>query len=629
MFTRIEIGRIAGIPIYLDMMFVLVLIVFTYPYFTAGNTQLMSAGFIIIVGLLLSILLHELGHAFAGRLFNARVSHIELTGLGGVAHFERSLPRSAFARSVIYLAGPAVNWLLWQGLGRLAGEAAAAAIRWWRCRWRCWPSAILSAECFNLLPAYPLDGGHTLDAWLGRAARGPVGNAHRRRPRPGRGRRPGLSRAAERHLHLLVALFLAQANWQALQSVGRWQSVNGLRCPPAATSPRPTSFALAAKNALIAACGSPVCVGVRQGVDAGVDALLHRDALPAVHQGLLRAHGLRAWRGRSRRASVDGGVELLCRHQLLRRSPWRGLGGGEHAPVSSISRVLPQPIRPGSSAASMTEGMPMCTSGMPNARVVGGHPHVAARRHLEPAAEAEAVDAPDDGHRTVADRLAGLMQPRDEQARAVGASAAELVQVGAADKGALARAGQHDRAQRRVGAKASKACLSSRISGVDRQLSRRWLSTATRPIGRPRRSSIFTCTVASGIASPLVKRAPVWQIRHAAPEPRHARARSSPRPQRGRMMGNRGGAFHAADRTLGTRRWATRQWIAACWSSRAGIARSCRPTGIPSCSSWTRRRRWLPATSLLRVPLERRGPLRRALGGNAWQRRARASPGDG
>ena len=50
MFTRIEIARIAGIPIYLDMMFVLVLIIFSYPYFTTGNTQLMSAGFIIVVG---------------------------------------------------------------------------------------------------------------------------------------------------------------------------------------------------------------------------------------------------------------------------------------------------------------------------------------------------------------------------------------------------------------------------------------------------------------------------------------------------------------------------------------------------------------------------------------------------
>ena len=72
MFPRLELGRIAGIEINLDMMFVLVLLLFTYPYFTGGNTQMMSAGFIIIVGLLLSILLHELGHAFAGRLFKAR-----------------------------------------------------------------------------------------------------------------------------------------------------------------------------------------------------------------------------------------------------------------------------------------------------------------------------------------------------------------------------------------------------------------------------------------------------------------------------------------------------------------------------------------------------------------------------
>ena len=139
MFARIEIGRIAGIPIYLDMMFVLVLLIFTYPYFTGGNTQLMSAGFIIVVGLLLSILLHELGHAFAGRLFNAHVSHIDLTGIGGVAHFERSLPASAFARSVIYLAGPAVNLALWLGPGRAGRRGGRAATRWSPCRSPCWP----------------------------------------------------------------------------------------------------------------------------------------------------------------------------------------------------------------------------------------------------------------------------------------------------------------------------------------------------------------------------------------------------------------------------------------------------------------------------------------------------------
>lgn len=223
MFTRMEIGRIAGITIYLDMMFVLVLLVFCYPYFTSGNTQLMSAGLIIVAGFVLSILLHELGHAFAGRLFRAHVSHIDLTGLGGIAHFERSLPPSAFARSVIFLAGPAANLLLWQGLSALSDMAAdtgkvMVAL----------PLAVLASGnfflmCFNLLPAYPLDGGQTLDAWLNRLL-GPVWSVRIVA-------RLGLIVAVGVALYalpfgfflMLIALFLAQANWQALQSAGRWR----------------------------------------------------------------------------------------------------------------------------------------------------------------------------------------------------------------------------------------------------------------------------------------------------------------------------------------------------------------------------------------------------------------------
>lgn len=223
MFSRMEIGRIAGIDIFLDMMFVLVLLVFAYPYFASGNTQMMSAGFIIVVGLLLSILLHELGHAFAGRLFDARVSHIDLTGIGGVAHFERSLPASALARSVIYLAGPAVNLGLWLGLGWLAGQAAATGNPMVGLPLAVLASANFFLMIFNLLPAYPLDGGQTLDAWLG-ALLGPVWSV---RIVAGLGLAVAVGVALlalpTGIFLLLVALFLAQANWQALQSVGGWR----------------------------------------------------------------------------------------------------------------------------------------------------------------------------------------------------------------------------------------------------------------------------------------------------------------------------------------------------------------------------------------------------------------------
>ncbi|KAB2920767.1 MAG: hypothetical protein F9K29_00375 [Hyphomicrobiaceae bacterium] len=225
MLTRMEIGRIAGITIYLDMFFVLILLIFTYPYFTSGSTQMMSAGFVIVIGLLLSILLHELGHAFAGRLFRAHVSHIELTGLGGIAHFEHSLPRSALARSAIYLAGPAVNLALWLGLGVLVGEAVGTGSPMLAL-----PLAVLSSAnfflmIFNLLPAYPLDGGHTLDAWLG-AILGPIWSV---RIVAGLGLvvavGVGLYALPTGIFLLFVALFLAQANWEALQSVrnSRWR----------------------------------------------------------------------------------------------------------------------------------------------------------------------------------------------------------------------------------------------------------------------------------------------------------------------------------------------------------------------------------------------------------------------
>lgn len=223
MFTSFELGRIAGIPIHLDMMFVLVAMVFCYPYFTSGSTQMISAGVIIVIGLLLSILLHELGHAFAGRFFDAHVSHIDLTGLGGIAHFERSLPASVFARTVIFLAGPAANLILWLGLDQLADVAANSGKVMLSL-----PLAVLAVAnfflmVFNLLPAYPLDGGQTLDAWLG-ALFGPIWSTRIVACL-------GLVVAVAVALYalpsgfflILVALFLGQANLEALRSVGGWR----------------------------------------------------------------------------------------------------------------------------------------------------------------------------------------------------------------------------------------------------------------------------------------------------------------------------------------------------------------------------------------------------------------------
>jgi Zn-dependent protease len=218
--TRVELGQIAGIPIYLDMMFVLVLILFSSDYFVRGDSQLMSVGIVIIVGILLSILLHELGHALAGRSFMQRVSYIELTGLGGICHFERSLPRSVLVRSIVNLAGPAVNAALWFGCDWLVGASMGGGKTMLAIAFGTLARVNLWLLIFNLLPAYPLDGGRTLDAWLG-AIVGPIWSV----------RIVAVSGMAVSALVafwafptaiflILVAVFLAMTNWQALQSVG-------------------------------------------------------------------------------------------------------------------------------------------------------------------------------------------------------------------------------------------------------------------------------------------------------------------------------------------------------------------------------------------------------------------------
>ena len=220
---QIELGRIAGIPIILDMMFVLVLILFSYPEFTSGDTQQMSGALVVIAGLIASILLHELGHAAAGRLFNARVSHIRLTGLGGVAQFEKSLPKSIMARTVIYLAGPAANLLLWLGFRQLASLMMQNGVPMLSAALFVLADANFYLMCFNLLPAYPLDGGHTLDTWLG----GLINHRWAVRIVASLGLLLavwlGFTAFPDNIWRMLLAFFLFQTNAEALQGVGGWQ----------------------------------------------------------------------------------------------------------------------------------------------------------------------------------------------------------------------------------------------------------------------------------------------------------------------------------------------------------------------------------------------------------------------
>lgn len=217
---QIEIFRVGRIPVFMDFFFVLLAILWTRPYWAGGDAQSLSAAFVLMIGLLLSILLHELGHAWAGRLFGVDTRAIELNGLGGLCHFERSLPASVLSRTVVGLAGPSANlvlWFLFDGLGRMSGGSGALL-----------PAEILLTLAwankllliFNLLPAFPLDGGRVLEAWLAPL----LGPAWSVRIVAVVGLAISIwivTWAFPSGIFLiLLALLLAMTNWQMLQSVG-------------------------------------------------------------------------------------------------------------------------------------------------------------------------------------------------------------------------------------------------------------------------------------------------------------------------------------------------------------------------------------------------------------------------
>jgi Zn-dependent protease len=118
-----------------------------------------------------------------------------------------------------------VNLALWLGLGALVDDAAGIGRPMLALPLAVLASANFFLMCFNLLPAYPLDGGHTLDAWLG-AILGPTWSV-RIVASLGLAVAVGLAfYALPTGIFLLfVAIFLGQANWEALRSVGgtRWR----------------------------------------------------------------------------------------------------------------------------------------------------------------------------------------------------------------------------------------------------------------------------------------------------------------------------------------------------------------------------------------------------------------------
>ena len=188
---RYRIGSAFGIPIQLDLTFLLVLPLFAYLIgvqvervagllneFGAGlDAAALTGGFVpwilgitAAVGLFVGVILHELGHSLVARRFGFPIESITLWLFGGIAQFDE-MPENWRQELWIAIAGPVVSLLL-GGLSAVAFVAVASA------------SGLLAAGAtfvlgylailnvvlaiFNLLPGFPMDGGRVLRALLAR-----------------------------------------------------------------------------------------------------------------------------------------------------------------------------------------------------------------------------------------------------------------------------------------------------------------------------------------------------------------------------------------------------------------------------------------------------------------------------
>ena len=159
--TSWKLGRLAGIDIYLHPTFLFVLL------FSMTSGQHLFGLAVVLTGFG-CVLLHELGHALMARRFGIETEDITLYPIGGVARLSR-MPRSPGAELSIALAGPAVNFAIVAGLISLGFLGLFGP-------WERFAENMIVVNLvlglFNLIPAFPMDGGRVLRAlltgWVGR-----------------------------------------------------------------------------------------------------------------------------------------------------------------------------------------------------------------------------------------------------------------------------------------------------------------------------------------------------------------------------------------------------------------------------------------------------------------------------
>ncbi|MEI6572331.1 MAG: site-2 protease family protein [Alphaproteobacteria bacterium] len=166
----IDLGSIAGTAIRVHVTFLLFLAFIGILTYRANGPEAAWDTLAFIVLIFVCVLAHEFGHVLMARRFGAKTRDVTLFPIGGVANMER-VPEKPSQEILVSLAGPFVNLvialglMLWLGsslteedFNNIGNSQASLTLRI--------AAANLILMTFNLLPAFPMDGGRVLRALL-------------------------------------------------------------------------------------------------------------------------------------------------------------------------------------------------------------------------------------------------------------------------------------------------------------------------------------------------------------------------------------------------------------------------------------------------------------------------------